>query len=107
MAETVPYLYRLTLRSEMLGHPRSLAEQETLKRHLAYLTAARDHGIVIAAGRTEASESATFGIVLFRAASEVEARSFMANDPAVAGKVMNAELHPFRLAVPPKHWPPE
>jgi uncharacterized protein len=103
---TVSYLYCLTMRPEMLGRARTAAELDVLRRHLAYLGAARDHGIVVAAGRTEAPEETTFGIVLFQAASEEEARSFMANDPAVVGRVMSAELYPFRLAVPPKNWPP-
>jgi uncharacterized protein len=99
---TESYLYRLTLRPEMLGRDMTQEERAIQKRHLDYLSDARDRGVVILAGRTDEPPDRTFGIVLFHAASETEARNFMANDPAVSGNLMNATLTPFRLAVPPK-----
>ena len=96
------YLYRLTLRRELLGRPMTPDEAATQKKHLYYLTAARDQGIVLAAGRTDEPAERTFGLVLFNADSDATAQDFMANDPAIAGKLMDAELFPFRLAVPQK-----
>jgi uncharacterized protein len=41
--------------------------------------------------------------VIFEAADETVARSFMADDPAVRAGVMTAELHPFRVLL--EHLP--
>lgn len=38
-------------------------------------------------------------MVIFAAASAAAAWAFMAADPAVAEKIMTAELHPYRVAV--------
>jgi hypothetical protein len=40
-----------------------------------------------------------FGIVVFEAASELDARGFMDSDPTVVTGVMTYELHPYRVAV--------
>ncbi|REE90630.1 hypothetical protein A8990_106135 [Paenibacillus taihuensis] len=44
------------------------------------------------AGRTSPLDETTFGIVIFKATGEREARQFMQQDPAVAEGVMKAEL---------------
>lgn len=54
---------------------------------------------VILAGRTDEPLGATFGIVVFEAASEAEAVAFMEADPTVRDGVMVAELHPYSLAL--------
>jgi uncharacterized protein YciI len=41
----------------------------------------------------------TFGVVIFDAANEEAARSFMLNDPSVENNVMMAELHPLRISL--------
>jgi uncharacterized protein len=105
MADATPYLYRLTLRPELQGRAMTPEERAIQQRHLEYLLKARDRGAVILAGRTDEPPDRSFGLVLFQAASETEARTFMANDPAVAGGLMNATLYPFRLAVAPKQPP--
>jgi uncharacterized protein YciI len=75
------------------------ADHAALGRHFAYLQAAAERGQVILAGRTAEPLDRTFGVVIFEAASEAAARAFMAGDPAVAEKIMTAELHPYRVAV--------
>ena len=45
----------------------------------------------------------TFGIAIFEAADEDAARKFMQEDPAVAGGLMTAELHPFAVALQRKN----
>jgi uncharacterized protein YciI len=67
-----------------------------VNQHFDYLVKARDAGTVIYAGRCN---DATFGIIAFRAPDESAARKFVEGDPAVAGKVFLAELHPFRTAI--------
>jgi uncharacterized protein YciI len=68
-------------------------------RHFSYLQAAAARGQVVVAGRTAEPLDRTFGLVIFEAADEAAARAFMAADPAVAERIMTAELHPYRVAV--------
>jgi len=51
------------------------------------------------AGRTLNTGVSSFGIVILAAGSELEARRVMLGDPAVAQRVMRAELYPFRIAL--------
>ena len=75
------------------------ADNAAIGRHVAYLQAAAERGQVILAGRTAEPLDRTFGLVVFEAADETAARRFMERDPAVAEKLMTAELHPYRAAV--------
>jgi uncharacterized protein len=56
-------------------------------------------GQLILAGRTSEPGDKTFGIAIFEAADEEAARKYMLEDPAVAGGLMTAELHPFAVAL--------
>jgi uncharacterized protein len=67
--------------------------------HFAHLKAATAEGKVILAGRTLESGDKTFGLVIFEAADEAAARTFMNSDPAISGKIMTAELHPYQVAL--------
>jgi uncharacterized protein YciI len=58
---------------------------------------------LILAGRTSESGDKTFGISIFEAPDEDAARKFMQEDPAVAGGLMTAELHPFAVALQRKN----
>jgi uncharacterized protein len=53
---------------------------------------------VLLFGRTQTTDAATFGIVIFRADSADEASRIVDEDPAVRASVMRAELFPFRVA---------
>jgi len=86
-------------RLEMLTDGATPQESETVSRHFQYLQGLTEKGTAVLVGRTQTVESDTFGIVVFRAASEDEARSCMENDPAVANGVMLAQLYPFRIAL--------
>ena len=57
----------------------------------------------ILAGRTQEPGDKTFGIAIFEAKDEAAARTFMESDPAVAGGLMTAKLHPFALALERKN----
>jgi uncharacterized protein YciI len=73
------------------------AEEEAIvDEHFGYLKRGLAEGRLGFAGRCLDGE---FGIVLFRARSEDEAKRFMENDPAVKKGVMRAELHSFRVAL--------
>lgn len=94
------FLYRITpTRPDMLETGPTLEEMLATQAHFAFLEAARDAGVVFAAGRTLTKDESTFGIVIFRAVDEAAARQFMNADPAVEAGVMKAELFPFRVAL--------
>jgi len=50
-------------------------------------------------GRTQDNSPRTFGIAIFQAESEEQARAIMNSDPAVRKGVMRAELFPFSIAL--------
>ena len=94
------YLYRIQpARLEMLTEGPTEAEAETLARHVAYLEAQAEQGVVILAGRTQTADPETFGIVIFEAEDDAAAEQLMADDPTVADEVMHAKLFPYRVAV--------
>lgn len=72
-------------------------EQETVAAHFAHLSALRDSGICVLAGRTQVDTP--LGIVVLDGVSESRAREILASDPAVAGGVFLGELLPFRIAL--------
>jgi len=78
-------------------------DKVAVDRHLANFKAAVQSGQLILAGRTKEPGDKTFGIAIFEAADEAAARKFMETDPAVAGGVMTAELHPFAVALQRKN----
>ena len=91
------FLYRIQpTRPAMLTEGPTPAERETLAAHLAYLERLAAAGVVLLFGRTQTTDAATFGIVIFRAGSPDEARQIMTDDPAVRAHVMRGEVFPFR-----------
>lgn len=76
-------------------------DRAAVAAHAERLAQLRDQGIVVLAGRTDAANPDTRGIVIFEAADEEAARVLMRTDPAVASGVMTATLAKFRLAVEP------
>ena len=78
-------------------------DNEVLERHFARFQEAAKSGQLILAGRTSEPGDKTFGIAIFEASDEAAARKFMQADPAVAGRLMTAELHPFAVALERKN----
>jgi uncharacterized protein YciI len=74
-----------------------------LERHFTRFQDAAKSGQLILAGRTSEPGDKTFGIAIFEAPDEDTARKFMQQDPAVAGGLMTAELHPFAVALQRKN----
>jgi uncharacterized protein len=95
---TYPYVLNLVprLRAETAWTD---ADRATVGAHFQHLSRATELGQVVLAGRTDEPMDRTFGIVIFDAESEEAARSFMQSDPAVAGGVMTATLHPYSIAL--------
>ena len=78
-------------------------DKKVLQRHFVRFQEAIKAGKLILAGRTSESGDKTFGIAIFEAKDEAAARKFMEEDPAVAGGLMTAELHPFTVALEHKN----
>ena len=78
-------------------------DNATLGRHFTRFQDAAKSGQLILAGRTSEPGDKTFGIAIFEAPDEDAARKFMQEDPAVAGGLMTAELHPFAVALQRKN----
>jgi uncharacterized protein YciI len=74
-------------------------EEDIVDNHFNHLKGLLQEGKLILAGRTLNMDKTTFGIVIFEAESEEEARQMMNDDPAVKGGVMTAQLFPYRVAL--------
>src|SRR6267143_1181523 len=78
-------------------------DNAALERHFTRFQDAAKSGQLILAGRTSEPGDKTFGIAIFEAPDEDAARKFMREDPAVAGALMTAALHPFAVALQRKN----
>lgn len=94
------YLYRIQPTwPAMLTDGPTQREQEIVGQHFEYLKQLVEQGVVILAGRTLNTDVSSFGIIIFNAASDEEARQLTDNDPAVKQGVMRAQLFPYRVAL--------
>ena len=71
-------------------------EDEVMSAHFEYLKGLFEEGRVILAGP---SLEPPFGIIVFEADSEEEARRLIGADPSVAAGLQTPELHPFRASL--------
>lgn len=93
------YIYVLRpARADMLKTGQTPAEQAIQGRHVEYLNQLIQKRVAILYGRTLTTDESTFGIVIFRANSEEEARNTMKNDPGVKEGLMRGTLYPYRVA---------
>lgn len=98
------FLYRIRpTRPAMLSEGPTPEEAQATQEHFGYLKRGIEAGFVLMAGRTLSQQDA-FGIVVFRADNEEDAKKIMDADPAVEANVMQAELFPFRLALLNDRW---
>ncbi len=97
MTDVAQWLYRIvSARPGMAADP--TPEEDALAgAHFEYLVELKDRGILILAGRTQDAEP--FGIAIFEAPDEEAARAIAAADPAIAGGLFLATVHPYRVAV--------
>jgi uncharacterized protein YciI len=94
------FIYVLHLVPRLYGDANWTAkDKKVLQRHFVRFQDAIKARQLILAGRTSESGDKTFGIAIFEAKDEAAARKFMEDDPAVAGGLMTAELHPFTVAL--------
>ena len=92
------YILRLT-RPDMLVTGPTPEENATIEKHFLYLKDLAEKGSVLLVGRTQNNDESTFGLCIFEAGSQEEAREIMHRDPAVADGVMSAQLFPYRIAL--------
>lgn len=99
--EKKQYVYVLKLIPRLLNEKNWTKEDsQIVGRHFRRLQQLHKEGKVILAGRTlNETESSQFGVVIFEANSEEEARKLMEEDDAVKEKIMTAELFPFSVAL--------
>ncbi len=103
-AKPKQFIYVLRLVPRLLADSAWTKEDNAvLERHFVRFQQAAKSGQLILAGRTSEPGDKTFGIAIFEAADEDAARKFMQEDPAVAGGLMTAELHPFAVALQRKN----
>ena len=74
-------------------------DRSSVAAHFKRLQEATEQRKVVIDGRTDEPLGVTFGIVIFEARSDEEARDFMEADPTVKDGVMLAELHPYAVAL--------
>jgi uncharacterized protein YciI len=96
MTTELTFIYVLRLATPESMAKMSSEEEAIIDEHFEYLKHCLTKGKLTLAGRCLNGE---FGIVIFRAKSEGQAKDFMKNDPAVKKGLMVAELHPFRIAL--------
>jgi uncharacterized protein YciI len=98
--ERKQFIYVLKLTPRLLDE-KNWTEQDNqiVGRHFRRLQRLHKEGRVLMAGRTLNSDPSQFGVVVFEAASEEEARALMEADDAVKEKIMTAQLFPFRVAL--------
>jgi uncharacterized protein YciI len=68
-------------------------------QHFIQFQEALKSGQLILAGRTKEPGEKMLGIAIFRASDEAAARAFVKADPLISGGLMNADLHPFAIAL--------
>jgi uncharacterized protein YciI len=85
-------------RLEMLTES-TLEEDEIIDQHFAYLEDLTQKGVITLVGRTLNTDRTGFGLTIFTAEDETEAREIMENDPAIKSGLMAATLYPFRVAL--------
>ena len=94
------YLYRIRpTRPDMLSDGATETEEAVVAQHFAFLKELLEKGRLILAGRTLNTDPSSFGIVVFTAEDEGDAKSTLENDPAVKNGVMTGELFPYRVAL--------
>ena len=72
------------------------AEEKLVAKHFDYLTDLLHASKLILAGPCL---DGAFSLVILRVENEAEARALVAQDPAVAGGIFTADLHPFRVSL--------
>lgn len=99
MAEKQQYLCLLRpTRLAMLTEGPLAEELPIIQAHGEYLQQLVADEVAIFFGRTQTANEKSFGLYLFLADSETQAREVIAADPGVSGGVMTPEMYPYKVA---------
>ena len=90
------WLYILRPPRQTFADDMTEEERELMQAHFAYLRELLTEGKLVLAGP---SLGPLFGVVVFEADDEDEARRIAAADPAVNSGLQTVELSPFRLSL--------
>ena len=95
------FVYVLKLTPRLLDEKNwTEQDKQIVGRHFRRLQQMHKEGRLILAGKTlDDADPSQFGVVVFEAESEEEARGVMEADDAVKEKIMTARLFPFRVAL--------
>ena len=95
------FVYVLKLTPRLLDEKNwTERDKQIVGRHFRRLQQMQKDGRLILAGKTlDDSDPSQFGVVVFEADTEEEARGVMEADDAVKEKIMTARLFPFRVAL--------
>lgn len=95
------FVYVLKLTPRLLDEKNwTKQDEQIVGRHFRRLQQLQKDGRLILAGKTlDDADPSQFGVVIFEADSEDEARRQMEADDAVREKIMTAQLFPFRVAL--------
>lgn len=74
-------------------------EEKLVSEHFNYLKELLEKGRLVIAGKTDGLDEKTFGIVIYYANDEKEAKEIMQNDPAVKNGIFLAELYTYTVAL--------
>jgi uncharacterized protein YciI len=86
--------YAIVYRPGPAWSPGQLPDQQDFNAHIAYVHQLRVQGKLIQAGPFMSDNSQ---VTVIEVASEAEARSIVARDPAVLSRVLLAELTPWNI----------
>ena len=93
------YLYQIQPTREGFMLESTPEEDRIVAEHFRYLQELTEQDIVLLAGRTLNTDPSSFGIVIFRAEDEDEARGILDGDPAVKAGVFRGEVFPYGIAL--------
>ncbi|MCR8634637.1 YciI family protein [Paenibacillus radicis (ex Xue et al. 2023)] len=92
--EQLEFVYIFKPRREDFLQTLTLVEMTAMGAHFDYCNGLQAEGILIMSG---ACTDGAYGMVVFKADSEEEARRIFDNDPVVIADVVDAELHPYKV----------
>ncbi|WP_243311100.1 YciI family protein [Fundidesulfovibrio agrisoli] len=97
MADTQTFLMLFKAKRENFIATMTPEEQAVMEAHGAHCHALAAQGRVVLLG---VCPDGAYGVMVFRAESEEEARRFFDEDPAVQAGVVQPELRPFLTVMP-------
>lgn len=92
------YIYILKL-NERLYDDQAWTEEDNkiLEKHFLRLKQDFEANKIIHVGRTENPKDDGFGVVIYKATDDEEAKSYMLSDPAIVNDLMSGTFKPYKV----------